>query len=442
VAILFPFLTDIDPQAAVKGSRDPLGVQTIWSRLGRHVVGNVTTVSTSVRDFTATMLGYHFAERVREAGGAESDLAIFLKWEQLAAHARFRMYPDARMRGIERVAKAKAEGTRIRIAADSTGQILSNQRTYGLWGLFTGPARASGLVEGEPTRLSAVGRKLVEDAYLPAFAAGGLKNADVVVARLLRQRFDLDPDGADKGFLRAIGTVLTPAFSPLERRVFREHLLFGQSPNRTDGRQAALASVLEENVSKETLEQSKVWRLSPAWVRHVAKRCRTHGEAGEAASDRLERIATAESLLAPATALFGLLLASDGLPLPDVAAHVMKQWGAALTSVDATALAALEVELRDSTGEPETGKRWVKLADAVGSGRYEAALQLLMDQNAYVMKARGSAAPWVDVVGGRLRVRYRDENLGDLPERKDLATFWRHSYFLDALRTVALDLRP
>ena len=35
-----PFLTDLDPQLAVKGSRDPLGVQTIWARLGRHVVGN------------------------------------------------------------------------------------------------------------------------------------------------------------------------------------------------------------------------------------------------------------------------------------------------------------------------------------------------------------------------------------------------------------------
>jgi len=49
--IASPFLTDIDPQAAIKGSRDPLGIQPIWTRLGRHVVGNLTTVSSSVRDF-------------------------------------------------------------------------------------------------------------------------------------------------------------------------------------------------------------------------------------------------------------------------------------------------------------------------------------------------------------------------------------------------------
>ena len=34
-----PFLTDLDPQLAVKGSRDPLGVQTVWARLGRHRKG-------------------------------------------------------------------------------------------------------------------------------------------------------------------------------------------------------------------------------------------------------------------------------------------------------------------------------------------------------------------------------------------------------------------
>jgi hypothetical protein len=31
--------------------------------LGRHVVGNLTTVSTSVRDFTVVLLGFHLVER-------------------------------------------------------------------------------------------------------------------------------------------------------------------------------------------------------------------------------------------------------------------------------------------------------------------------------------------------------------------------------------------
>ena len=83
-----PFLTDLDTRAAIKGSRDPLGVQAIWTRMGRRVVGNLTTVSTSVRDFTVTILGYYLAGRVAEETGASDDLNVFLRWEQLAAYAR------------------------------------------------------------------------------------------------------------------------------------------------------------------------------------------------------------------------------------------------------------------------------------------------------------------------------------------------------------------
>jgi hypothetical protein len=63
------FLTDLDSRAAVKGSRDPLGIQQKWTRLGRHVVGNLTTVSNSVRDFTTLLLGYYFAARLAEELG-------------------------------------------------------------------------------------------------------------------------------------------------------------------------------------------------------------------------------------------------------------------------------------------------------------------------------------------------------------------------------------
>jgi len=230
-------------------------------------------------------------------------------------------------------------------------------------------------------------------------------------------------------------------FTKVEIAVFRDHLLLGMAPDRTSGRQAALATAMDEVLAKETAAATRSWKLSPAWVLHLAKRCRTLGDPGKAAATRLERIVTAESLLAPATALFGLLLASDGQTVKEVAAHVKKQWGASVPTIDPDAMKALEIELRDSTEDPETGRRWVELADALAGGRYDAALDLLMQQNAFVMKARASAGPWVDVVDGRLRVRYRDENLGDLPERDHLRTFWRHSYFLDALRAVAVDLR-
>src|SRR2546421_3199416 len=131
-----PFLTELDSRAAVKGSRDPLGVQSIWTRFGRQVVGNLTTVSTSVRDFTTLLLGYYFAERLAAEGTPGSELDTFLKFEQLAAYARVFVNGDTSLRGTERVQKALSEGTRVSISADQASQILGNQKIYGLWGLY------------------------------------------------------------------------------------------------------------------------------------------------------------------------------------------------------------------------------------------------------------------------------------------------------------------
>jgi hypothetical protein len=86
-----PYLTDLDSRAAVKGSRDPLGQMAIWTKFGRHVVGNLTTVSNSYRDFTVLLLGFWFLERALQEGSEETAVALFIKREQLAGYAR---HPD------------------------------------------------------------------------------------------------------------------------------------------------------------------------------------------------------------------------------------------------------------------------------------------------------------------------------------------------------------
>jgi hypothetical protein len=59
-----PFLTLEDPNAKIKGSRDPLGIVPIWSSFGRYLVTNLTTPSNSLRGFTTLLLGRYFCERV------------------------------------------------------------------------------------------------------------------------------------------------------------------------------------------------------------------------------------------------------------------------------------------------------------------------------------------------------------------------------------------
>lgn len=129
-----PFLTDLDSRAAVKGSRDPLGIQQIWTRLGRTVVGNLTTVSNSVRDFTTLLVGYYFTEQLSRELGVGSDLSVFLKWEQLAAYSRAHVNGDYSFRGTEKVRKNLSEDSRVVLSDDRAHQILGNQKIYGLWG--------------------------------------------------------------------------------------------------------------------------------------------------------------------------------------------------------------------------------------------------------------------------------------------------------------------
>jgi len=152
----------VDPDIAVKGSIDPLGMLPLWTRYGREVVGNFTTVTTSVRGFTTLLLGYHYARRMAEERGAEPGEFIenFLKFEQMAAYSRRAWEEETgdsvgSIRGINRVRKRFAdEKGKVRLGAGPKEQILSNQRAYGLWGLFSVAAEESGLIRRKEMRLA------------------------------------------------------------------------------------------------------------------------------------------------------------------------------------------------------------------------------------------------------------------------------------------------
>jgi hypothetical protein len=85
-----PFLTLEDPNAKIKGSRDPLGIVPVWSSFCRQVVRNLTTQSTSVRGFTTLLLARYLTQRLIDEGEvpAAEALNVFLRMEQIAAYAR------------------------------------------------------------------------------------------------------------------------------------------------------------------------------------------------------------------------------------------------------------------------------------------------------------------------------------------------------------------
>jgi len=422
-----PFLTDLDSRAVVKGSRDPLGIQQIWTRLGRHVVGNLTTVSNSVRDFTTLLLGYYFAARLADEAGPGTELSTFLKWEQLAAYARASANNDWVFRGTERVRKNLSESSRVTLSDDGAHQILGNQKIYGLWGLYTMPSRASGLVDSDPTRLTPPALEFVEKVCLPVLQEGAGKDARRILELLQRRSSRIDVQGADVPVIEAVGRVLKRRFLAREREFYRIHLLHGGPQDATEGRQQQLAELLAGS-----LEQ-KDFTWSTAMVGDLAKAAGSRGDDWHPLAHRLSRIRTSETVLAPVSVLFTHLLGFDGKSIDSVTTRVRDAWGQGLRTVDAEAFGDLRGEI--SAGDVANGDRWGGIGNALARGDYSNLVELLIEQNKMVMDARGGA-PWIEKRQGRLHVRFRDEQ-GELPRREDLSKLWRFPYFLDSLRSVA-----
>ena len=340
---------------------------------------------------------------------------------------------DWEFRGTERAKKNFNENARVRLGTDSAALILSDQKTYGLWGLYSVPSKSSGLVTGDPARVTPSVRKFVEDEYLPTLAGKG-RDASDIVSLLARKSPEIRPLDGDRLLFQAVGRVLQRKLSVRERDFYREHLVEGGSEDRTQGGQRLLVEAL-----KTTFEVTD-WSLKPTAILHVAKRCRAQGGRGTDVADFLERIRIAEQLVAPAARLFTLLLGCDGLLPHDVSVAVRKQWGPKLTSIDPDAIEGIRGEFADTQDEHSSSDRWVRLAHAMASGDYDAALSILIEQNRAVMASRGSAAPWVEVRDGKLHVRFLDERGDQLPTRTELPVLWTNSYFLDSLRMVAMQV--
>lgn len=433
-----PFLTALDSRAEVKGSRDPLGVQPIWARLGRHVVGNLTTVTTSLPDFIVVLLGHYFAEQVTRDRGEERAVAAFLQWEQLAAYARAAILNETGFRGTDRVRRNLEEGPRVRLSADASAQILGNQKTYGLLGLYTTASKSSGLLDGDPVRLTADARAFVERAYLPKLTRAAGRDAKRIVDLLTPPSATLDTHGRDRAVLDAVARLVTARPTSAERAFLRERLVRGGpgDAGRTRGLQAALASALA------TTFTDAAWALSPKSVASLARAARREGELGGHLAARLERIRTCELLIAPSAALFEHVLGCHGQTVAAAAERLREAWGAGLgATIDVDETAALEAELGGGAGGGEAGARWVALSRALVAGEYDSAIAMLFAQNAAVMRARGGAAAWAELRGGKIDVRFRDEQFTRLPTAAELPTYWRHAYFIDALRSVSFALR-
>ena len=128
------FITEPDINFRIKGSRDPLGFQPIWQKLGRKVIKDLSTVSVHVRDFQIMSFAWYF-------WGDRPDknfMAFFYKFEQACAYTRELYLEKSGYNGKEYVSKRK-NATSFRLSTNKADTILSNQKTYGVFGKYNRP---------------------------------------------------------------------------------------------------------------------------------------------------------------------------------------------------------------------------------------------------------------------------------------------------------------
>ena len=125
------FLTDIDPNAKVKGARDPLGTQSIWTGFTRRIIGNLTSQTVTLDDFRVLVIGAWIEDQLTGDEVRRGD--AFLVWEQLAAYARLEIADQTGFRGVTRAKSFLRKGTAV-VSPERVHQLLTNQSAYGISG--------------------------------------------------------------------------------------------------------------------------------------------------------------------------------------------------------------------------------------------------------------------------------------------------------------------
>lgn len=416
-----PFLTELDSRAEVKGSRDPLGLMAVWAHFGRKVVGNLTTITSSVRGFTTLLLGLYFAEKLQETtrDARPSALETFLKFEQLAGYARMKVHGDSSVRGEKRIRARLSGSKRIRISAAADDQILSNQKVYGLWGLFTVPARTSALLIPREPRLTDEARAFVDQHYRHLITPPLLQ-------LLKREWYDFDPNGRDK----ELTTRLADAHGTIaedEKAFYREHLAWGGPEDSTAGKQRLLADLVSECRS-ETFGYKD--------FREVRNRA-ARSPNGSALVESLDRIDALESLINPARVVFGFLLTQNGQTVDEVAQQVAGKWSRP-PKHDHERIEAIRPEILHASW-PDAATRWLRLSACLRETDYRSLIATLVEINTDVMQRRNQSAAWLAIEGGRLRVRMSDEK-GILLPPHEVEILWRSTYFINALWAIAREV--
>lgn len=404
-----PFLSLVDDRAKPKGSRDPLGFELVWTHFGRKVVGNLTTITSSLENFAVALLGFHWANELNlNVGDEDKQKAVretFLCYEQVAAYLRYYGKSNTVM-GITRVKERVLSGANkgvLNIGLGADEQILSDQASYGLWGLYATAMRDTGLVSGNERVLTEKGLVIVKELEYQLD-----KPAMMALMRAKRVR---------TGELEALSEEYMAAIkdSSLVNQLF-EALMTGAEGN---------------------LIQKELWHKTHALFdqnypleHHVNKvsayiSCLKERGLSNALEQCLVDIECVERVLVALNNIFHYCRVKDGVKLNEVITHLHDQ------GYNFDYLPKHLPDVSFPRRQP------IQMAlDALKAGDYKQAISAVLKLNDLVMKQRNGAA-WVDIEpNGTLRVRVKSETAA-LASNQLLQERWDYDYFLGSYLSMA-----
>lgn len=442
MALTTPFLTALAPGAAVVGSRDPLGLLPVWTRVARGRRGdadatgitNVTTVSGDLRGWTTLMIALGLARRF---GGDPFDTECFFRAEQVIGYARVWA---AEVDGSVPAAAGNVRGvSRIRAHLREAGQcggsvalgtltrettILGSQSSGGVWGQISAAAESSGLVHRKGRVMAPAARELWEGAWWPQ-----LKPYRRALEKLVKGSTSLSLT-THAELLRALARLHGDRLLADEVAPYRRHVLEGKGG-------AVLGSAAQEELVASVLAGEAVGGAPESRADVLAWATRAEKSGRSSAGELLRTMAGSEQLLGPMEKAFSWLLGWHKEPWADVVTALEGVWPGPAAWAEAAHDELLTASL-DAYGRGRDGPGHLLLLQqsrtALVSGDVERFLRSLVDLNAWVMGFRRRGGPWVAVDDGVVVVDMGDESSGLGPDDRDAT--WVHSYYLEPLQRL------
>jgi hypothetical protein len=401
------FLSLLDERAKPKGSRDPLGFELVWSHFGRKVIGNLTTITSSMDNFAVALLGFYWANQLVPMDKEESERhkpvrEAFLRYEQLTGYVRY-FGGATDIMGITRVKKRiQDDSLKITLGQSSEQQILSDQASYGLWGLYSSAARDTGLVEGNNRIVTSLGQTI---AHVILQQLGGVAGE---LFSLLTYTKPLD-----RGQLERVAKTFMGAIHHEDvQKPLLEALMSGSDP---EGVQNELWQITRETFSQKVERPENI----EEFIKLVL---------AERPSERLVQymhdIIDTERLLVAVNNIFHYCRRKDGENLSEV-----------LKTLDGRYDYSQLPETLPEDNFPRR-EQLLSILAAFRGNEMPRAITEVLHLNKEVMQHR-SGAPWVEVEpGNTLRVKVKSEK-AELKSQQDIEQRWDYDYFLGSFLNIA-----